>query len=554
MLRFVLALSLVAAAPAQATDLLLINGKVFTADPARPHAEAVAIDDGRIVAVGSTAEIAALATSETRTVDLGGRRVTPGLIEAHGHAGPRPPGRDVPMAGLPGPGPAPEDALALIREAAAQGPGWITASIGVGVANDPRDWRRALDAVAPDNPVVLMPWWGHGMLVNSRALEALGLDESAADPIGGWYGRGPQGRLDGRVREAAEIAVIHRLAADQPAEAAAADYRATARLYAGWGVTSYHQMLHNQPAPAALEALRAAEPAIKWTLYAWALPQARIEDAWTLFDAPTAPVERVRLAGLKWALDSTPIEGDARLRAPYAIRPDWSGRSNFTDEQLSALLREGLRRPQQLALHVVGDGEVERLFAAMEAAAPAAAWRERRVRLEHGDGLTPDLLARARDLGVVLVQNPLHLDLGTTPDGQPVMELLFGAERSRAFQQMRSILEAGVPLALGSDAAGPPANPFLNIMLAVANPHDPDQALSREQALTAYTAGAAFAGGQEAETGRIAVGYAADIAVLSQDVLTVPAEALPGVRSLLTLVDGAAVHAEAPFAETPAAP
>ena len=541
----VLALS---AGLAQASELYLVGGKVFTADPARPRAEAVAVYDGRIVAVGSSAEIRALAAKAGAPVqDLGGRLVVPGLTEAHGHTGAPLPGRVAQMPNLPWPGPTPDEALRSVAAAAKAGPGWIDAEIGPLVVNDARNWRDALDAAAPGNPVMLRAWWGHGTLLNSAALKALGVPENVADPPGGWYGRDASGRLDGRVRETPEWALARRRVEGVDTATTAAAYRATASLYAGWGVTTYHQMMGNQPLGDGLRALAAAKPVIKWSVYGWAEARRTPDDAWDMFRDAAPPAPNVRIAGIKWVLDATPIERDAYLSAPYADRPGWRGRPNYRPEELDAILRGALAHPQQPALHIVGDGQLAAVFARMEAIAPAERWRKRRVRIEHADGLGPPLTAQARRLGVVIVTNPLHLDTMPDANGTSMAAARFG-ERARDAQPMKSAIAAGIPFAIGSDAGGPPANPFLNMMLAVANPSNPKESLSREQALLAYTSGGAFAEGQEKVRGMIRPGMAADLAVLSQDILEVPIPALPGTRSLLTLVDGEPVHADGPFA------
>jgi predicted amidohydrolase YtcJ len=159
------------------------------------------------------------------------------------------------------------------------------------------------------------------------------------------------------------------------------------------------------------------------------------------------------------------------------------------------------------------------------------------VRLEHGDGIRPDTLARVARLGLVVTQNPTHLPpprpAGTPPRPPETMALL------------KSLLGAGVPVALSSDARGDEANPFLNMMLACTYAASPGEALSREETLIAYTGGGAHAERQEHGKGRIRVGMAADLALLSQDVLTVPAASLPATRSLLTVVDGEVVLEEA---------
>jgi len=536
-------------APAAARDLYLVAGRIFTGDPDRPHAEAVAIRDGRIAAVGDTATIRAMAVGAPpdAIIDLGGLRVIPGLTEAHGHAAPSLPGRTAAMPRLPWPGPTPEEALTAVTAAAKLGPGWIDGEIGPLIVNDPRDWRAALDAAAPDNPVMLRPWWGHGMLLNSAALKALGVSDAVSDPLGGWYGRRADGRLDGRVRETPEWSLMRRRAqAIDPATTAAA-YRATADLYAGWGVTSYHHMMHNQTLAEGVRAVELARPRIKWSIYGWANPQREVGDAWTMFKAAPAGSANVRVAGIKWVLDATPIERDASMSAPYADRPGWFGRPNYSPPALEAILRATLAHPQQPAFHVSGDAQLQALMDAMERVAPAAAWQARRVRVEHADGLTPALMDQARRLGVVVVANPLHLDPMPDAAGTPLMRARLG-ERAQTFQPMKSVVAAGIPLALGSDAGGPAANPYLNIMLAIIDPSNPSEALSREEALIAYSSAGAFAEGLEASRGMIRPGMAADMAILSQDILTAPIEALPGTHSLLTLVDGEPAHAEGRFA------
>jgi hypothetical protein len=538
-------LALIAVPAEAAPDLIIVNAKVFTADPGRPSAEVVAIEDGRIVFVGNADEAQPMAGPETRFIDARGRLLVPGLVEAHAHAGPGPAGTRIDIPGSLWPGASGEEVLAAVRAAVARGgEGWLVATIGPAMMSDERDWRSALDEAAPGRPVMLLPWWGHGTTVNSRALALLRIGEDAKDPPGGWYGRRADGRLDGRIREGAEIAVIRRLASEASSAEAAAAFREESRELTRMGITSVHQMAHNLGLARTLAAIAEAGPGIKWSVYAWGLPTKGPAEAWREFKAPGPIPANARVAGGKWMLDGTPIERGALMREVYGDRPGWSGRANFTDAQLLEILRAALVRPQQMAFHVTGDGMAAKLFAAMEAVAPAEAWRHRRVRIEHGDGMTADLLPAAKRLGVVIVANPLHLAPSRLETGGEMMETRLGNARAKRFQLMRSVIEAGVPLALGSDAGGPAASPFLNMMMAVAYQRNPAEALTREQALTAYTATGAFAEGEEARKGRIAVGMAADLALLSQDILTVPLPALPATRSVLTVVDGRIVHEE----------
>ena len=178
-------------------------------------------------------------------------------------------------------------------------------------------------------------------------------------------------------------------------------------------------------------------------------------------------------------------------------------------------------------LHAVGDRAVEAVVEAMEA--EGSGWPERRVRLEHGDGVFPDLAPRVARLGLGVVQNPSHLMLP-----ELILER-YGPERAKIDLPLRSLLSAGVPLALGSDG---PLNPFLNLMFATTYPWKPGEALTRQQALVAYTHGSAYAEFTDQERGTLARGKQADLAVLSQNIFDVPAEALPATEAVMTMVGG----------------
>ena len=521
-------------------DMLLVNAKVFTGDPMHPFAQAVAIEAGRILAVGGDEEIRALAGPKTHIIDAGSRLVTPGLIEAHVHLGTELPTPPLAMPNMPFPGPTAEQALAAVEQAAKTRTDWIDAYVGPLVARDRRNWRKALDVVAPNTPIYLRGFWGHTSIVNSEGLRRLGITADVTDPLGGWWGRDENGQLDGRAYEAAET-ITPRIRPATPERMAKAFSEAQQR-YARWGVTSIHLMNNDKSLGVTLAGLAIAKTAQKWTVYSWGAWETsadRIPDAWAVVDTATKQAAgKVRVEGPKWMLDGTPIEQNSHQREPYSNRPGWHGRSDYTDVQLREILRLALERPTQVALHVVGDAETDRLLKMMEQLAPASAWRARRVRIEHGDGIHRDTLEQVAQLGFVVIQNPTHFAFPATAKEKLLDRNML----------LRSLVAAGIPLAFGSDAGGKEQNPFLNLMLAVSYPAEPGEALTREQALTAYTAGGAYAEGQERRKGRIAPGFAADLAVLSQDVLTVPAEKLPATTSLLTLVDGEVVFEDASLA------
>ncbi len=185
----------------------------------------------------------------------------------------------------------------------------------------------------------------------------------------------------------------------------------------------------------------------------------------------------------------------------------------------------------QLIFHTFGDRAIDKALGELDHAAPDLIWRLLRPRIEHGDMLLPEHLAKARRLGVIVVQNPTHLTLE--------LETPLGPARAAEAQPLRSLLDAGLDLAFGSDSPQP--NPFVDLFFAVTHPSRPEEALTMEQAVTAYTRGSATAEFQEWQKGSIKPGYLADLAVLSQDIFTIPPPAVPGTVSLLTLVGGETV-------------
>jgi predicted amidohydrolase YtcJ len=530
--------------PAQTPDLVLLGGKVFTADPARPWAQAIAIRGERIIAVGSDADVAELAAGGTRRIELGGRVVVPGFNDAHAHLG---------CHGASSPNPA---AIALasisddpfadplfatvadsLRALAARLPAghWIGATIGPTVLEDSAARRVALDGIAAEHPVWLGAWTGHGVILNSRALRTLGIDDAAADPPGGRYEREPgSGRVTGLLEEYAVMHARRRLCSMQPESVLVASLRAEGQQFPPFGITSVQNMAGELEPALFMGVARAAELPVRLRMISFPVVSSagNVPGDWRAERLPGAPARNaaggtVAASGVKWILDGTPIERLAAHRRAYRDRPGYYGRLNFAPDTIGALLLDARARREQPLLHAGGDSTLAVVLGLMERNG-GSDWAAVRVRLEHGDGLAPDLLARARPLGVVLVQNPSHL-------ATPVFTERFESEILAGFFPLRSAIAAGVPLAIGSDG---PINPFLNILFAITHPARPEEALTREQAVIAYTRGSAYAEFAEGEKGTLAPGMLADLAVLSQDIFLVPPPALPGTTSVLTVIGG----------------
>ncbi len=191
------------------------------------------------------------------------------------------------------------------------------------------------------------------------------------------------------------------------------------------------------------------------------------------------------------------------------------------------MMRDASLGERQLLLHAVGDRTLTVLVRAM--ARMEVEWPALRVRIEHGDMLAPDLVPLAKELGVVVVQTPAHFMIPN------IKHARFGCSRMGWAQPVRSLIETGIPFAIGSDG---PLNPRLNVMFATIHPVNQKEALTVEQALRAYTAGAAFAEFEESRKGTLATGMLADLAVLSQDVFSVAPDQLPKTTSVMTVVGG----------------
>lgn len=532
-------------------DLLILNARVYTGVPAAPWAEAIAISGERITRVGSNAELTSL--KATRVVDAQGRVVIPGINDAHTHPSSYPP-----HTALEGPpamtnDPSWAEILERVRAAVAKAPagGWILGEIGGTVLEDAAATRAPLDAISGDRPVMLQAWHGHGAILNTAALRALKVSETEPDPPGGFYGRMADGKtLTGLAHEYALYGLTRRLSELSGAAATVAAYQRFGTTAASFGITSVQAMMVSYPAREAGPLFERAKLPIRVRVI-----DVPIGDPGGLAGCTTSS-PMVQCSGVKYIVDGTPIERLMFTREPYADAPNTRGRLNFEAGRLPLGLMVSAKT--QPMFHAVGDAAIDGVLSALErsswlemhtnvepvagaSATPAPArmrvvyqpqWHSLRPRLEHGDMMEPGHFERAKELGVVLVQNPSHFMVA------PVMKARLGERMSRV-DMVKSVVRAGIPFAIGSDG---PLNPFQNIMFATMNPANPAEALTVEEALVAYTHGSAYAELMETQKGRLAPGMLADLAILSQDIFKIPTVELPSTTSLFTVVGGRVVH------------
>jgi predicted amidohydrolase YtcJ len=528
-----------AGAQEAAPDVILVNGKIFTSAGARPYVQALAIRGERIVAAGDSSVIAALAAPGTKKIDLGGRSVIPGINDAHDHLDVHPPGTI--ELNFSGPDPDWPEAQQVIKAAESTAPRGevLTGDIGLALFKDPRVNRASLDRLAPNHALILTSITGHADFLNSAALTKLGFRDGRPDPMAGQFEKSPDGKLTGLVREYAVLQVGRKLASMTRDADAVLQLRDFFSEAAKFGITSLQDM-SDAMAPARCVALLERIPVpIRIRVMRMALTSPQGRDTRDGPIVPRHPAPLITVSGTKWMLDGTPLEGTFAARTSDTAASTYPIHMFIRDlglsmpqAELPAMLQESLSNDDQLMLHVSGYPAAMAALSAMQSSGGPAVWATRRVRFEHGDGLFAELLPSAKALGIVVVQNPSHFTVVT----------MFSGLDSKQFdkaQPLRSLLAAEIPVAFGSDG---PLNPYLNIMFATTHPNQPSEAITREQAVVAYTRTSAYAEFAENEKGTLEPGRLADLAVLSQDIFQVAAADLPKTQSVLTLVGGKIVY------------
>jgi hypothetical protein len=522
-------------------DIILLHANIFTGSEAHPRAEAIAIKGDRILAVGSNEEISSLARAKTKKIDAAGRLVIPGIMDTHIHYS---------VASLPTVtgiefgerSPSCKQVLDSVANKVKDVPAGnlLFGFMGTDAFFDPDCTPVALDRIAPHTPVFLAAGTVHAGMLNSAAAKWFGVDTSAPPPLAGWYGKDMKSKTwDGVVHDSAMLPLFVRTSSEGFHD----DERM--RKYfldeARWGVTS-NTFMEYHPADRVEQLARVNAPFRVWVMpfaqYETGAKRRRLQQV----TVPAVVADRVTSRGEKWVLDGTPVERSSPLRAPYADDPTNSGQLDYPDAEVRAILSEALEHNLPLMLHVGGDRSTEQLLDQMDATGGENVWASRRVRIEHGDGLVSDLIPRAKKLGIGEAKNPMYFV------GDVNLKRL-GPERAASWNPCRSVLEAGIPLVLASDGGPglPFLNPFLNIQLATIYPSNPKEAITREQALIAFTRTAAYSEFVEDRLGTLEQGKLADLAVLSQDIFKVPTEDLPKTESVLTIVGGKIAYARDPM-------
>ncbi len=516
-------------------DVVVLPDTVRTGDPDRPRADALAWRGGRLIHVGDRAAIAPLIGSGTRVVEAPGACALPGFHDAHVHLTQF--GLELGHVRL-------DDAATLdvaLQRVAARvrrvPPGrWV---LGAGFAL--QRWgvatlrREDLDRVAPDHPVLLRSQDHHAAWVNSAALARAGVDATTADPLHGTIERDADGAPSGLLLESAFHLVRDRVPVLSAAELGAALDAAGADL-AARGVTTVHHMAF-EPADhwraLALKASRA--DGAPYPLRVWAaIPHADLEAAASIGMAGGLGGDFFVVGGAKFFADGALGSRTAWMLDPY---PDGTHGIAVDDpeclrERYALAIRSGFAP----VTHAIGDAANRAVVDVLEATAPA--WRAAglRPRLEHAQHLERAEVARLGALGVIASIQPSHLVFDAAS-----IRALFPDRLDRAYR-LRDLVAAGVPLAFGSDAPVAPPDPFAGLRAAVerrgadGQPLGMDQSVTVDEALRAFTGGAAYAIGREARSGTLRVGADADVVLLDHD----PGDGLDDLSVRATFLAGEA--------------
>jgi predicted amidohydrolase YtcJ len=535
-------------------ELLLLNGAVHTVNDRQPHAEAVAVQNGRIVFVGSRADSEPYQGPQTHVVDLAGKTVVPGFADSHLHlSGVGRREMTLNLEGCRGLG----EMLGRVRERVAKAePGeWIVGRGWIEARWDPPLFptRWDLDKVAPQNPVWLVRVDGHGAVTNSLALRVAGIRKGIPNPPGGEIMRDPKsGEPNGMLLDRAQSIVARFLPEDTP-EARREALVIGARVLAerGWTQVGIAGNSFEE-----VELIRRLYQEGKIPLRIYNAIRGPSLDADRLIDQGPSIGEfegRFTVRGIKAFADGALGSKGAALFEKYNDH-DSTGLLLSDEETLLPLYVRALKAGIQIQTHAIGDRAnrfVLDLYEKAFSAVPAVErkFAEPRWRIEHAQVVHPDDFPRFAGLGVIPSMQPSHA----------ITDMYFaksrlGVERLAGAYAWRRMRDAGSIIAGGSDAPVEKGDPLVEFYAAVARKDlegksqdhwHPEQALSREEALQALTIWPAYAAFEEDRRGSIAVGKWADLTVLSQDIMTVPEQEIPGTQIEMTIVAGEVVYERA---------
>lgn len=527
----------------------VIRGPVLTVDDKQPTAEALAVTNGRIAAVGARADVESGIGPGTEVRDIEGC-VLPGFVEAHGHPLVEAIVLSDRMVDIrPVTLPDADDVVAAIRsEVANRGQegaylnGWDPL-LQNGLPQPTLAW---LDETAPQDPLVIVHNSGHKAFFNTAAARRFGLTRDTPDPKGARYGRDVHGDLDGTAEETA--AVFSLLAAViQPADYPAM-LRAELRRLNSVGLTTCSEMAFDPAFRPIIEALR-GELTVRLRAYEISNPQLHTDAT------PDNGDDLFRQVGIKIWVDGSPWVGNIDLSFPYldtdatrvvGVAPGSCGHANYTRDQLTEIVHTYFPQGWPMACHVHGDAGVDTILDVYAEALRRWPRDDHRLRLEHVGAIRDDQLRRAHELGVTcsLFVDQIHYW------GDVIVDGLFGAEHGNRWMPCGSAVATGMRISLHNDPPVTPEEPLRNISVAATRTAPsgrvigPEQRISVQQAIRAQTLDAAYQLFCDDVIGSLEVGKYADLVVLSADPRTVPPDEIADLDVRATYLAGRQVYAK----------
>ena len=543
-LSFISGFALLGAAEEGMTaDLVLFNGRVFTVEKSLPWAEAVAVWEGKIVAVGADAEVKKLIGKDTQAIDLQGKLVLPGFNDAHLHFA----NGGLYLLGIDlRPARDEKEFVSILNDYIKKLPAgeWIT-----GGNWDHENWpskkhpaKELIDAITLDHPVLLQRLDGHMALANSLALKLAGINRDTPNPQGGEIVKDKKtGEPSGILRDnACDLvdAIIPPLTRARREQAIRTAIRHAQEL----GVTSIQDNSSGEDLEIYQELLAKGELGVR--VNAWRRSDC-IADFSRLGIHAAFGGPFLRLGTIKIFSDGSMGAGTALFFAPYADDPSTCGLPIYKEDELNALVLAADKAGLQIATHAIGDKANAWILNALAQARLENGVRDSRHRVEHSQVVRPEDVARFRELAVIASIQPSHCI-----DDMRWAEKRIGSRVNDAYR-FASFLKAGVHLAFGTDWPVEPLDPMLGIYAAVSRElpaggpvggWHPDEKLSLAEAIENYTLGSAYAEFQEKEKGSIVPGKWADLAVMENNLFQIPQKDILKTAVAMTILAGKIIY------------
>lgn len=543
-------------------DLVLTHGRVYTLDPAKPWAEAVAVRGSRILAVGSDADILKLKTAATRVIDLHGGFLTPGLIDSHVHF--LDGGRYLINVALRDATTMAEVVRRVEHYASThphadwiEGEGW-----SYGYADIPKGefHKEMLDAVSGSRPVFLDSSMAHAAWVNSEALRRAGIGRDTPNPAGGEIVRGADGEPTGWLKEEAAIQLVQEKIPPASRTEMTAALRSAVHEANRLGITRVDSAGGDFEVLPLLSAMqRRGELTLRVSIADWINPPGLTDEHLAVLEAARARYRGpfIYCCVAKFLMDGVIESHTAYLPGGYADRPDETGMRFFTPEAYKSAVTTLESHGFQVYTHAIGDGAIKLALDAYEGAARAGGGKsDARNRIEHMEAPDAADIARFAPLGVIASMQPLMIYPKDEWKGMEGLWQTYAGEKflPTAFA-LRSLLDAHARIAFGTDWPVVQLNPLLGIRNAVLRQsldgqpvggYVPKERISAAEALRAYTLDAAYGSRAERQEGSVEAGKYADLTLFSKNLLEIPANEIQTAEVLLTLVGGKVAYSRVP--------